>query len=378
MTLPFRLSAIGDISFEGPVADRPSLDHFAGVAEIFEGSDLVVGNLECALTDGGIPIPGKCTLRGSPHWAEVLKSAGVGVVTLANNHVMDYGWAGLLHTTAALDRAGIRYVGAGRNRRDACAPLILTVSGRRIAFLARSAVIVTAPTYAGEDEPGIAFLDREETVAAIRSSRATADLVVLLIHWGVEEYSYPSATQRSMARAFVDAGADVILGHHPHVLQGMEQYGAGLIAYSLGNFLFDEFEWWCASGHERVRQFSALSPDNRKGAILTLEWGKEERPSVSVEPTIIDADARVRIDLERTRPAEFDALSAALRGRAYRVRWCLHALQREWALRCGDRLSLRRLVTNLHRVRPRHFGELGVTLYRSLRMVSGRSTNPYE
>ena len=379
MTRPFRLSAVGDLAFEGPAADRPSLDHFAAVTGVFQRADLVVGNLECALTDGGVPIAGKCTLRGTPGWAAVLKRAGLGVVSLANNHVMDYGWAGLADTMAALDQAGIKYAGAGRDRREACAPLLVTAAGRTIAFLARSAVIVSAPTYAGEAEPGVAFLDPEETLAAIRSSRATADLVVLLVHWGVEEYAYPSATQRKLAKQFIDAGADVILGHHPHVLQGIEEYGAGLVAYSLGNFLFDEFEWWCMSGREQVRQMSTLSADNRKGVILTVDWSQDdERRDVSLVHTAIDADGRVRVDRESMRPTELDVLSAGLGRRGYRARWCMHAAQREWALRCGDRFSLQKLVTNVHRIRPRHFGELGVTLYRSLRMVSERSTNPYE
>jgi Bacterial capsule synthesis protein PGA_cap len=378
MTAPFRLSAIGDIAFEGPAADRPSLDHFAAVADVFRRADVTVGNLECALTDGGVPIAGKCTLRGTPGWADVLQRAGVGVVSLANNHVMDFGPEGLVDTTAALERAGVGYVGAGRNRQEACAPLFVTAAGRTIAFLARSSVIVTAPTYAGEAVPGVAFLDPDETRAAIRSSRARADVVVLLIHWGIEEYAYPSATQRNLAKQFIDAGADVVLGHHPHVLQGIEEHGAGVVAYSLGNFLFDEFEWWCMSGEQRLRQFSALSADNRKGAILTLEWAEHARPAVSLTPTLIDAHGCARVDREDSRAAEFDALSAGLRARAYRARWCLHAARREWALRCGDRFSLHWLVTNLHRIRPRHFGELGVTLYRSLRMVSERSTNPYE
>ena len=378
MSAPFRLSAIGDIAFEGPAADRPSLDYFAGVTGIFDRADLVVGNLECALTDEGVPIPGKCTLRGTPGWADVLKDAGIGVVSLANNHVMDFGPEGLADTTAALEHAGVEYVGAGRNRQEACAPLFVAAAGRTIAFLARSSVVVSAPTYAGEDEPGVAFLEPEETLGAIRRSRAEADVVVLLVHWGVEEYAYPSAAQRTLARQFIEAGADIVLGHHPHVLQGIEEHGPGLVAYSLGNFLFDEFEWWCTSGQERVQQLSTLSPDNRKGAILTLEWTQRVRPAVSLTPTLIDAHGCVRVDGDGRRAAEFDALSTAFRARAYRARWCVHAARKEWALRFGDRFSPQKLVTRVHRIRPRHFGELGVTLYRSLRMVSGRSTNPYE
>ncbi|PYO79957.1 MAG: poly-gamma-glutamate biosynthesis protein, partial [Gemmatimonadetes bacterium] len=91
---PFRLSAVGDISFEGSESDRASIDCFGDAAQVFHDSDLVVGNLECALVQKGNAIPGKCTLRGSPEWASAIRSAGIGVVTLANNHAMDYGKQG--------------------------------------------------------------------------------------------------------------------------------------------------------------------------------------------------------------------------------------------------------------------------------------------
>jgi poly-gamma-glutamate capsule biosynthesis protein CapA/YwtB (metallophosphatase superfamily) len=377
--LPFRLSAVGDISFEGSEADRTSIDCFGDVTSVFQDADLVVGNLECALVQTGEATSGKCVLRGSPEWASTLKSAGIGVVSLANNHIMDYGKQGLLSTIETLRRAGVRHVGAGTNRHEARSPLFLDAAGRRIALLGRTAVIVSSPSYAGENDPGVAFLDPDETATAIRSSGSQADLVILLVHWGMEEYSYPSPTQRQLARQLADAGADVILGHHPHVLQGIEFYGPAVIAYSLGNFIFNEFEWRYMLPNGAVsRQGSPLSPDNRKGIIATLDWTRARTPMVSAKYTRIDLHGRVRVDADQTRELEMNLLSTGIRRRWYRIWWQWYAIRREWHLRLHSEMSFWRLLTNLHRLRLRHLTSLFGSLRRSARMVSEKSTNPYE
>ncbi len=375
----FRLGAVGDISFEGSQADHSSLDLFKDVIEIFQQSDLVVGNLECVLTHTGFPFPGKCTLRGSPEWASIMKDAGIGLVSLANNHAMDYGKQGLLNTIEALRRAGIPHVGAGTNRREACSPLFLDVVGRRIAFLARSSVIVSAPTDAGKDNAGVAFLDVEETIATVRSCLPRADLVILLLHWGLEEYSYPSPAQRKLARRFVDAGVSIILGHHPHVIQGFEYYRSAVIAYSLGNFVFDEFEWMCALADEGVsKQMSTLSLENRKGIIATLEWSGVERPIMAATYTRIAADGHVQVEEDQWRAGEMKVLSVGILRRGYRIWWRWYAIRREWGLRLGDQMSLRGIAARLHRLRLRHVRDLFTSLRRSMRIVSEKTTNPYE
>lgn len=379
MSASFRLSAVGDISFEGSEADRPSFDCFADVTRIFHRSDLAVGNLECALSKNGEAISGKCTLRGSPQWAPIMKKAGIGLVSLANNHVMDYGKQGLFSTIEALSRADIHTVGAGSNRREACSPLFLDVAGRRIAFLARSSVIVSSPAYAGESTPGVAFLDPEETVATIQSCRSQADLVILLAHWGLEEYAYPSPTQRQMARQFVDAGVNVILGHHPHVLQGLEYYRSALIVYSLGNFVFNEFEWrYIFADQTASLQVSTLSPENREGLVATLEWTGAGGPVLETTRTTIDRCGRVRLDTAPTREAELKRLSAVVPRCWYRLWWQLYAMYREWGLRIVEQMSFRRVLTNLHRLRLRHLKDLLGSLRRSVRIVLEKTTNPYE
>ena len=153
------IAAAGDISFAGPNAEAPSMSMFSQIIGALKGFNLVIGNLESPLVADGNPIPGKCTLRGEPGCAELMKEAGIHLVSLANNHTMDYGEAGLFSTMRALGLAGIKYVGAGRNIEDACAPLFVNVDGGRISVLARTSVIVNSPSYAERDLPGVAFLD---------------------------------------------------------------------------------------------------------------------------------------------------------------------------------------------------------------------------
>ena len=374
-----RLKAVGDISFEGARADTPSAELFRALAPTLHDSDLVVANLECVLAAPGTGISGKCTLRGAPGWAAVMKDAGIGIVTLANNHIMDYGRDGLESTMRELDAAGIRHFGAGLNRAQACAPLIVELQGRRVALLGRSAVIVSAPTYADDTTPGVAFLDSAETCAAIRAARSHCDTVVLVLHWGVEEYSYPAPSQRALARSFIDAGANAIIGHHPHVLQGTEQIGAGAVIYSLGNFVFDEFEWSYRTDDGRdVPQFSPLSAPNRDGMVATLTLTNGAPTTVTMGYTRIQADGQVVPDERAERAREITRFSRALARSAYPLRWRLYSMRREWQLRLGERMSVRNLLGKLHKLRPRHVWEVLVSLRRSARIVSERSSNPYE
>jgi hypothetical protein len=374
-----RVGAVGDISFEGPLADRPTSAVFADVQTSMHGHDVMVANLECVLTNEGDPIPGKCTLRGNPGWARALRDAGVDVVSLANNHAMDYGERGLADTMEALDEVGIKYVGAGRNAYEACAPLLLETRRGRVAFLARTAVFVSARTYATDREAGVAYFDLQETVAAVRSLRSQADLIVALIHWGLEEYEYPSPDQRAIARQLVDAGVDALIGHHPHVLQGSERYKSSIICYSLGNFVFNEFDWWLSKpGQEPTKVPSPLSEANRKSVIATYEWNTRGFPGCVETYTRSDADGRVVRDPSRGRARDAHKRNAALQRRCYQGWWRLYAIRREWSLRLGEHLATRRIVSNLHRVRPRHVIDLVHSLRRSARIVAEKSTSPYQ
>lgn len=373
-----QITAVGDISFMGGNADNPSLDVFESVIPIFNESDLVIANLENPLVNAGCPVTGKCVLRGNTGWAVTMKNAGINVVSLANNHIMDHGVVGLDSTMNALEKANIAHVGAGPDIEHACRPLIKHLNGYRMAFLARTAVIVDSPSYAGASIPGVAFLDMNELLRKVIECRNMADIEIVLIHWGLENYEYPTPLQRNQAKALIEAGANLIIGHHPHVLQGYERFGKGLVAYSLGNFLFQEFDWTINTHDGSLRKMRlCLTPENRNGIILKTTV---QDKGILVEPvfTCIGEDGGGLLDRDAQRLEMFHRLSKRLSNRAYNTWWKIYALKKEWQLRIGKRMSIQHLFQRIYRLRPRHVEELYRLIRNALRITSGKSTNPYD
>jgi poly-gamma-glutamate capsule biosynthesis protein CapA/YwtB (metallophosphatase superfamily) len=239
---PVVITAVGDIMPTGEVVrtftpqgfDRP----YSGTASELRRGDICVGNLESPLTRGGKEFMGKkFRFRARPETAAALKRAGFSVLTLANNHTMDFGGEGLTDTLRALEDAKLLHAGAGANLAQARQEAVVTARGKRVAFLAYS---LTYPEefYAGVGRPGTAQGNMSWASEDIARARKNAEYVVVSFHWGEELAQFPKPYQRRAAHAAIDAGADLILGHHPHVLQGIEQYRGKSILYSLGNFVF--------------------------------------------------------------------------------------------------------------------------------------------
>lgn len=202
------------------------------------GADATVVNLECPVTTRGMRFPKPYNFRMHPRFLSTLTGGGIDMVSIANNHIYDYGPRGLLDTISYLDSVGVRHVGAGRNIVEAHRPVIDTLRGREVAFLAYYGGS-EAPG-AGKSSPGVARRDLAEVCRDIRSLKdgASSRYIVVMLHWGTERATSPDRAQIAFAHALIDAGADAVVGHHPHVLQGIERYGRGVIAYSLGNFVF--------------------------------------------------------------------------------------------------------------------------------------------
>lgn len=239
------LAAVGDIMLarstgqlvlaEGPEAP------FAGVAAMLRSADITVGNLESAISTLGEPQEKKYTFRAPPIAVESLRLADFDVVAQSNNHALDFGREAMLDTLARLRAVGIEPVGAGANVEEARAPALVDANGLRVGFL--SYTNIPSPAWAASgDRPGVAWLDLETMAAGIEEATAQADVVAVFLHFGVEESLAVTDAQREIARAAIDAGATLVIGSHPHVLQEVEEYEGGLIAYSLGNFVFDGFE----------------------------------------------------------------------------------------------------------------------------------------
>jgi len=373
------IAALGDLSFH-QIQNKNSCENvFDSVRKHWDGCELTIGNLETPLVREGQGVAGKCILASDPKWMKFLYDAGVMLVSLANNHIMDYGPEGLYDTIRVLEEVGIEYVGAGGDVTKAEASLYVDLNGRKVAFLARSAVVVSSPCYAGKEKAGVAYLDLSKTKDMIRDCKKHADKVVLLLHWGIEHYFYPSPAQRRLAGELIGAGADLIIGHHPHVLQGIERIGDGLVCYSLGNFLFDDVEWsFLDQDGQSKDRVIRLSEENRKGGILKVAFSENGVESYEFIPTHIEPDGTVRVENTIERQREFSRLSSRLYWPAYSLLWQLYSLRQEWKLRLKPMTIGRFKWANLKKVRPKHFREFWEGLRRSGKITSERSTNPYE
>ncbi len=266
------IMAVGDVYVNRP--DPPSI--FARVASVLREGDITLGTLEGAYSDQGEPILGKIEvgsgyLKSTPENARALPAAGFNAMVLANNHEMDYGSAGLLQTMEILDGMNIAHAGGGRNFEEAHKPAIVERNGTRVAILSYTSVYPLAGYAAGADKAGVATVkvhtsyqapenilyqpgfppliitipdpdEEEQMMADVRRAKDAADIVLVAFHWGVSwGFGRVVGYQRELGRAAIDAGADLILGAHPHQLLGMEMYKGKLICYALGNFVMDGY-----------------------------------------------------------------------------------------------------------------------------------------
>ncbi len=230
-------------------------------------ADLIVANQEGPICNTENSIKGKCCLKSAPETADILKKWGVNVVSLANNHMFDYGWDGFKQTCELLEKAQIAHLGAGKDINEAKKPLILKVKDLKIGLLAYSWKFVQT-TCATETSFGCAPLDTELMVEQIGKLKNQVDAVIVMPHWGYCEYLFPTPEQVEMGKLLVKAGAMAVIGYHSHIVQGLVKENNSLIAYSLGNFAFAGFK-------DRGRP-SKLTKDNMRGVILKMEFAHEK------------------------------------------------------------------------------------------------------
>jgi poly-gamma-glutamate capsule biosynthesis protein CapA/YwtB (metallophosphatase superfamily) len=272
---PIRIAAVGDIMLARTVGARlesdPTSSPFAGVAKILRSADLAIGNLECAVGTGGTAVNKAYTFRAPPLAIGALADAGVDVVSVANNHVLDYGSEVFAETLDLLDRAHVAHAGGGASEEGAHQATVVVAQGMRVAFLGYVKVMAEGKGGAGFDThsweakgsaPGIAWADPERIAKDVSVAKESADVVVVLLHSGFEASYVPNVWQRLAAHSAIDAGATLVVGAHPHVLQGGERYKNGFIAYSLGNFVFDG-----TNGYSAILQVTL----DREG-VKEVEW----------------------------------------------------------------------------------------------------------
>ncbi len=237
---PLVVGFAGDTSFTHGLS---SYDPFGEVAGLLSAPDLMFVNLETTIAeaDVGQAYAKKYTFKSPPDSTGLLIAAGISGVALGNNHLLDFGEPALVRTMELLDEAAVARAGAGTDKEEAYAPMVFEVAGRRVAVLSFSRIL-SQPAWAADiDRAGIASAYEDwipETVQAIQVAGLNADLVAVMVHWGIELNYCPESYQRDLAAAWVEAGADLVVGSHPHVLQGVEQIGDAWIVYSTGNFAF--------------------------------------------------------------------------------------------------------------------------------------------
>jgi poly-gamma-glutamate synthesis protein (capsule biosynthesis protein) len=246
------LAFAGDVHFTGRTARLLSdpATAFGPIAAVLRAADFTAVNLETAVTSGGTPQPKTYHFRTGPAAFTALRDGGVDLVTMANNHVLDYGQAGLADTLAAAKAAGFPYVGIGADAAAAWAPYVTTIKGMKFAVIGVSQVAELASSWvATPARPGEAnAIDLTRTLAAVRAARQLAPTVIVFMHWGTEGEACPDEGQLSLARELAAAGATIIVGAHAHMLQGSGWLGHTFVAYGMGNFLWWENSYSTASG----------------------------------------------------------------------------------------------------------------------------------
>jgi len=215
---------------------------FLKIAGYLKGADIVFANLEGPISDKGIKVGSIYSFRHKPESMEGLNYAGFNVISLANNHAFDYGREALEDCLTRLSNVGIDYVGAGFSEDETYSPLIKEIKDTKIGFLAYTNLGPETWKARG-DNSGIAWIDGSELSRAkleIEEAKSEVDILIVSLHAGEEYQETPAQFQVDFAKMAIDAGADIIAGHHPHVVQPNEKYKEGWIFYSLGNFIFDQ------------------------------------------------------------------------------------------------------------------------------------------
>lgn len=248
-----------------------------------QSADLTMVNEEFPFSNRGTQAQDKqYTFRVDPSYVKIFQEMGIDVVTLANNHALDYGTEALSDTFQTLDGAEVAYVGAGDSKERAAQPYIAEMGGKTFGFLAASRVIPEVSWNIDNQQPGmLCTYDSVRLCEAIRKAKENCDYVVVYVHWGIERENMPQEYQRQLGQAYIDAGADLIIGAHPHVLQGIEYYNGKPIVYSLGNYIFNQsiektmlLKVTVSTENETILQ---LIPASASGAKTSKLEGEEAR-----------------------------------------------------------------------------------------------------
>lgn len=300
------------------------------VWNFLKSKDLVVANLEVPLTRNEAEVDKAITLKADPEIAYTIPKSGIDIVTFANNHALDFGIEGLSETLDVLKKEGIPITGAGLNLQGALKPYMIKIKNVKFSFLGFTCALPTGYA-AGFCRPGVAPIhvtsrffidnmtldeqpgmspwvetstvvgDQKQACDVVKAAKLRSDVVVVNIHWGVPNgwcaaFQGPLADyQRPLAHSLIDSGADIVLGHHPHVIHGIERYGGGIIAYSLGNFLFHSMahksdDHLTVSSYPPYNVSSIETGEARESIIMEIVLNDKKQYSVRFYPITMNAN----------------------------------------------------------------------------------------
>lgn len=293
-TIDWSLTAIGDIMLSRNVQTtslkQPSkyLYPYEKIQNILT-NDLIFANLETPLIAGSQVQSGTMVFRADIENAKALKSAGFNILSLANNHTPNQSQKGLISTFSTLTDAGIQYVGAGKNVQEAYSPKLTLANGYKVAWLAYNDRDVVPESYGagytskGIDWAGTALMNESKLEDEIAQAKSLGQYVIVSMHSGTEYTAKPNESQKIFAHRSIDAGADLVIGHHPHVVQTVEKYQDKYIFYSLGNFIFDQM----------------FSDETRRGLVLKINFSNNIIKKIELVPTVIENYAQPRVANEK-------------------------------------------------------------------------------
>jgi poly-gamma-glutamate synthesis protein (capsule biosynthesis protein) len=373
-----RIAAIGDVAFNGGYEELARQGAAGRVAEaiapLLAGADIAIGNLEGPLTNRpSAGPPWRFCLHGHPSFGPALKKMGLHAVSLANNHMMDHGWEAAQETAALLGESGIRSAGAGQNLEEARKAAHFEIHGSKVAILSYCDVAVLGRIYADDRQPGIALARREYVIEDVTRAKSENDIVIVCLHWGQEHVRYPNPQQRIFANEIIAAGASLVIGHHPHVLQGVERFQDGAIAYSLGNFTFSDQAWSGQNqkGESFVMQYR-LNENSRRTAVWNVLLDTRGKVvSEQLVPCYVAKDLMTAPDPRPECQRAIERNASALSTPGYRFFWAVNmVLARLKAITeqfDGTDSFAKRIV----RLRPRHLRYLGQLLVREWEQLRG-------
>lgn len=322
-----KLSAVGDILLSGTVAEliknEGAKEPFFFIINELIKNDILFGNLECPLSNRGNPLQNKCCLYSPSETVKSLKSAGFNVVSLANNHIFDYGYESFEDTISLLKENNISWFGAGKNLEEARTPAIVSINNISIGFLGYSWDFIGSINATG-NKVGTAPLSEKLILDDVKKLKEKVDVVIVSLHWSYEREKYPLPSQRKLAHKIIDTGASLILGHHPHVLQGIEEYNGGVIVYSLGNFIFPDISY---------KQYNLIQkPENKESLIFSCKISKNGIEGFDIIPVKANNQFQPKIlehDEKKVMLEKMENLTAGFRLQNYPRFWKVNRIRKD-------------------------------------------------